>query len=92
MYDIEDLLIVVGEHDRSVVHGNEEAYSISEVIKHDRYDHTSLVVRHDIALLKTTEPVVFNDYVRPACVHSETQGASPEQQCFLSGWGSTLGE
>ncbi|CAL4195340.1 unnamed protein product, partial [Meganyctiphanes norvegica] len=80
-----DLRIVAGELDRSVDEGNEQAIVLSQIIPHPKFgsDH----VTHDIALLRLSEPLVFNDFVQPANL-PPTQNHTPSGDCIVSGWGT----
>ena len=44
---------------------------------------------NDIALLKLSTPLVFNDYVRPVCLpQTESDVFGDALACYISGWGA----
>merc|ERR1712004_246883 len=79
--------VVVGQHKE---YGYYDKYykehRLSQVIVHPEY--TSLQ-KYDIALLKTTEDIEFNDGVQPICLPPADQTYGEDRTMFLaSGWGS----
>ena len=53
---------------------------IARVFQHQRYN-ARFVGEHDIALIKTTKPFVFNNYVHP--IQLVEQGFDPKGICRL---------
>ncbi|XP_035223888.1 chymotrypsinogen A-like [Stegodyphus dumicola] len=51
----------------------------------------SIDMNHDIALLKLSAPVQFNDAVRPVCLPSLGWDLQPGTRCYATGWGETRG-
>ncbi|KPJ03929.1 Chymotrypsin-like elastase family member 2A [Papilio xuthus] len=62
----ETLNVVLGKY--NIAGGDLEAQekTVQEIIVHDNFDAKQL--HNDIALLKLTSEVLFNDYVQPACL------------------------
>ena len=73
--------VVFGEVDRfnpSSYHVNR---TIINVIKHE----------NNLALLKLSEPVEFNDYVHPACLATDMDELVAYGDCQIAGWGRLEG-
>uniref|UniRef100_W8BSF9 Venom serine protease 34 n=1 Tax=Ceratitis capitata TaxID=7213 RepID=W8BSF9_CERCA len=94
-----DLLqVVVGEHDLSTVLESvyTHYYRVNAIILHEQFRATFNQVRNDIALLRTSQAMVWNRGVAPACLpfHSITGtsgGLKPPivgQLVETAGWGS----
>ncbi|XP_069687883.1 venom protease-like [Periplaneta americana] len=58
-------------------------YDIVKRIPHPEYKQSKQY--HDIALLKLGQDVVFNSFMKPACLHTEHNIASPD--VIATGWG-----
>ncbi|KAK5649545.1 hypothetical protein RI129_000574 [Pyrocoelia pectoralis] len=68
---------------------------VDHVIAHQFYDRHKL--KNDIALMKISNPLEFNRYVRPICLPSETTagknfmwGPEAGTLCTAVGWGATV--
>lgn len=46
-------------------------YKIETFIKHQQYHHRNK--ENDIALIKLDKVVIFNSFIRPACLYSEAE-------------------
>ncbi|XP_060607061.1 prostasin-like isoform X2 [Ruditapes philippinarum] len=79
--------VFVGKHHTNVKDKNEQSYTISKFIPHERFDRNTLM--NDIALIVLKEPIKFNPYVRPICLPQMNQPES--DQCYTTGWGETKG-
>ena len=44
---------------------------------------------YDIAVIKLSEDIEFNNHVQPACLPSNDTVYEPGKRCFISGWGRT---
>ncbi|XP_034234437.1 serine protease Hayan-like isoform X3 [Thrips palmi] len=60
---------------------------VAEIITHPNY--RSSLRYHDIALLRLQRPAVINDYVRPACLHTDSDGDPTGLNAIATGWGAT---
>lgn len=79
----EKFTVRVGEHDRKIKEGTEVDMEVERVVKHPQYNDYS--VDNDIALFKLKKPVIFNNYVQPACLPSADIPVGTE--CYVTGWG-----
>lgn len=60
---------------------------VAEVITHPNYRNSSRY--HDIALLRLKRPADIGDYVRPACLHTDSDGDPTGMNAIATGWGAT---
>ncbi|KAJ8021040.1 Ovochymase-1 [Holothuria leucospilota] len=65
--------------------------SVERIFVHPGYQ--SIVIDNDIALIQLTEPVEFDDFVRPACLPSNSSISEEDyySKCYATGWGKTDG-
>uniref|UniRef100_A0A8C5EC84 Mast cell tryptase-like n=1 Tax=Gouania willdenowi TaxID=441366 RepID=A0A8C5EC84_GOUWI len=68
---------------------NEVSRSVSQIIVHPNYNNTLL--NNDIALMKLSSPITFTEYIRPACLASNSSQFHNATLCWATGWGR-LGE
>lgn len=78
--------IVLGDHNRWFMDGNEQVISASHVIRHPNYE--SWTVNNDIMLIKLSKPATINQYVAPVALPSSCAAAGT--MCTVSGWGVTM--
>ena len=64
-----------------------DVYTVDKIVVHESYNDTTLYT--DIALLRTSEDIVFNDVVQP--ISLATPGQSIESKALVSGWGFVMG-
>ncbi|KAG5269659.1 hypothetical protein AALO_G00204500 [Alosa alosa] len=62
-------------------------FLVKKIIAHESY--SQLTNDYDIALLKLTAPVDFNNVFQPACLPAYDQSFSPGDKCWTSGFGTT---
>ncbi|CAH1775956.1 unnamed protein product [Owenia fusiformis] len=86
-----DLQVVFGEHDRTTATGREVTSQIQAIIQHENYDQNGDGFPYDIALLKLSEPVPLGRYIQPACMPKSSNQVFLNEECWISGWGSTQG-
>ena len=60
---------------------------VAQIIERDDYDEKN--INNDIALLRLSTDVVFNDNVVPACLPTDPNLKYDGQQAVVSGWGTT---
>ncbi|XP_059386124.1 testisin [Carassius carassius] len=71
----------------SVSNPHEVSRGILPIIPHPDYDPYKFT--NDIALLKLSEPVNFNNYIRPICLASNDSVFHDGTTCWATGWGET---
>ena len=79
----------IGEFNLNKPDYHSHDYSIEKVIIHNEYTgivKSNTVNKADIALLKTVEPIVFNEYAWPVCVPSEEVNFE-NKEAVVVGWG-----
>jgi len=79
----ENLVIRLGETDRTKREGSEENINVEKIIYHNDFSWDDL--NNDIALIKLAEPVNYTSYIQPICLASLQ--ASPDTDCYITGWG-----
>ncbi|CAI9578434.1 unnamed protein product [Staurois parvus] len=77
--------IVIGANKLSQLDKEVQIRSVKAYILHKRYD--SKLKINDIALIQLNSPVVYNDFVQPACLPSSTMDIYSMSTCYISGWG-----
>ena len=77
----------VGEYNRFATETNEQTMTIDKAIPHE--DYSSQTSANDIALIKTTRPIVFNDYVKPICLPGANTRLAENSDVEIAGWGVT---
>uniref|UniRef100_UPI0037E86531 transmembrane protease serine 13a n=1 Tax=Semicossyphus pulcher TaxID=241346 RepID=UPI0037E86531 len=65
-----------------------QPYLVERIVLNENYNN--FTNDQDIALLKLTSPVVFDDKVQPACLPAFDQRFSHGTQCWTSGFGTTV--
>ncbi|CAH1793633.1 unnamed protein product [Owenia fusiformis] len=83
--------VVLGGHDQSTVNGNEVVATLEKWIVHEDYSTTIKGSPNDIAILKLSEPITFNQYIQPICLPDDSEQFTPSDSCYILGWGETLG-
>lgn len=68
--DLSNVVVIVGEHDLTVENETiyTESYDIEKFVRHEKYTIQNFAQDYDIAVIKTTKPIVFNVAVGPACL------------------------
>lgn len=65
-------------------------FFLDKIVVHDTYKF-NYITHADIALMKLSEPMEYNDYVQPICF---PEGKQPQHgdMCSITGWGFTSGK
>ena len=79
--------IILGELDRRKLEGHEITLGVQSFFIHPGYDPESL--HNDIALIKTSQKVAFNDYVKPICLPDDKLTLNIGDEVEIAGWGQT---
>ncbi|XP_053111553.1 uncharacterized protein LOC128327184 [Hemicordylus capensis] len=80
--------IVVGATDLSQLPSSVQTPKVHGVIIHP--DYNPRTEANDIALIQLDQPVLFTNYVQPACLpHATRDSRSSFSNCYISGWGTT---
>jgi len=62
---------------------------VREIISHPKYVEDNGQVGYDIALIKLSSPVSFNEYIQPACLPDSTLWTiSDNNDCYAVGYGA----
>ena len=87
-YKKENLLVVVGEHERFVDDRTEKTFSVEKVVIHSDYGRGANFSR-DIGLLKLSCNITCSPYVRKGCLPlpEDKRYYEPETPCIVAGWG-----
>ncbi|KAM3875216.1 transmembrane protease serine 13a [Diretmus argenteus] len=64
-----------------------QPYLVEKILVNENYNNRTN--DQDIALLKLTAPVDFNNAVLPACLPAHAQRFRPQTKCWTSGFGTT---
>ncbi|XP_053288715.1 trypsin-1 [Pleuronectes platessa] len=78
--------IVLGDHNRWFMEGNEQIIPATHVILNP--DYNSWLIDNDIMLIKLSKPPTINQYV--LSVSLPTSCAPAGTMCTVSGWGVTM--
>lgn len=80
--------IVAGEYSLTSEEGSEQVRDVIRIFMHHGYDEDSS--KNDIAVLKLSSPLSFNEFVQPACLPKQSQSELYKvgAKGFISGWGS----
>ncbi|XP_060597834.1 chymotrypsinogen A-like [Ruditapes philippinarum] len=81
--------IYAGEYNKATTDPHEQFYGISRVIIHPSYNATSLYC--DVALIITSQPIIYNEHTKPACLSKPGHAFAVGEVCYVAGWGSTRG-
>eukprot|EP00057_Strongylocentrotus_purpuratus_P011161 XP_011665635.1 PREDICTED: uncharacterized protein LOC585547 isoform X4 [Strongylocentrotus purpuratus] len=89
IWGISDFLdsVVMGDLHLSIGSEHHLAISPDNIFMHPQYDDNT--TNADIALIKLSQPVPFNEYVRPACLSQTLEELKDYKTCIITGWGNT---
>uniref|UniRef100_A0A3B3DV77 Peptidase S1 domain-containing protein n=1 Tax=Oryzias melastigma TaxID=30732 RepID=A0A3B3DV77_ORYME len=74
-----------GKETQAASSSNEVSRSITKIIVHPNYNNT--LFNNDIALMKLSNTVPFNNYIRPVCLASSSSLFYTSTSCWITGWG-----
>ncbi len=81
-----DVTVTLGEHNLNQNEGSEQHKSISQVILHPNYNHSTS--NNDLALLKLSSPATLNSNVNPISLNTDSNIAVGTLTT-VTGWGAT---
>ncbi|CAF0807195.1 unnamed protein product [Adineta ricciae] len=87
----ESLLAEFGMHDRHRRGPWRVARTIKQILIYPLYSGKLTRWMHDIALLRLTEPLVFNPFIRSICLPSKDDIIQYGERTLVTGWGATQG-
>ncbi|CAN2389003.1 serine-type endopeptidase activity [Pristimantis euphronides] len=65
---------------------NEYGLKLKQIIAYEGY--SSKTHDNDIALLELSEPVNFNQNIRPVCLPRPSENFADNKSCYVTGWGA----
>ena len=81
--------IVLGEHDLKTISGKEKRFEVDKVIVHPDFIN-NIDLPNDIALVLLSKPIIYTEYIQPACVTNSPPNFDSEfSNCVTLGWGWT---
>ncbi|GAB1609681.1 hypothetical protein Ahia01_001254000 [Argonauta hians] len=81
---------VCGVVARSLVAGGQEALPGEWPWQHPAYIHGGSYP-NDVALLKLSTPIALSEYIKTVCLPSSANRFTSQDECWVTGWGDTLG-
>ncbi len=79
------LHVYLGRRTQQGVNANEISRNVTTIIVHPSYDRTTN--NNDIALLRLSATVTFNDYIKPVCLAAQNSIFSSGTNSWITGWG-----
>ncbi|XP_047464254.1 mast cell tryptase [Mugil cephalus] len=74
-----------GRETQAGPNANEVSRRVSQIIVHPNYNNT--LYNNDIALMRLSAPVTFNNFIRPVCLASNSSQFYNSTLCWATGWG-----
>ncbi|KXJ10614.1 Chymotrypsinogen B [Exaiptasia diaphana] len=81
--------VVVGAHHRNGHTQVQEEFRLRQLFKHEGFSMRHL--KNDIALIQLERPVKMSSKVNTVCLPSSGSRAKEGAQCYITGWGRTVG-
>ncbi|XP_043824033.1 chymotrypsin-like elastase family member 1 [Dromiciops gliroides] len=81
--------VVVGDHNLYQNEGTEQYVSISKIVKHEKWNPNNVAAGYDIALLRLSQSVTLNNYVKLGTLPPTGQILPNNNPCYITGWGKT---
>ncbi|XP_068136697.1 vitamin K-dependent protein C isoform X2 [Hyperolius riggenbachi] len=80
----------LGEYDRRAIEDTEQQIPVSSLITHPKFNRDT--VDNDIALMRLSQPAIYNKYVLPICLPNrglaERNLTQEGTEAIVTGWGS----
>uniref|UniRef100_A0A671S0M4 Peptidase S1 domain-containing protein n=1 Tax=Sinocyclocheilus anshuiensis TaxID=1608454 RepID=A0A671S0M4_9TELE len=80
-----DLLVYLGKKTQQGVNTYEISRNVISIIVHPSYN--SQTSDNDIALLRLSSSVTFNDYIKPVCLAAQNSAFPSGTSSWITGWG-----
>jgi len=87
--DPRNFQIVVGQHSKKRPDKYTKKHNVAKIINHPRWNPQTL--EHDIAVIKLSEDIQFNDAVQPICLPQSNWIYADGGKFLVTGWGLTSG-
>lgn len=84
-----DWQIAIGKYHKYCTDTTEQQMQVEKILMHPKY--VKKTNENDIALLKLNQSIEYNCLVRPICLPMGPQNLLIGEQCWIAGWGLTLG-
>lgn len=81
-----DYRILLGYNQLSNPSNYSRQMTVNKVILHEDYSKLSRLEKN-IVLIQLHHPVIYSTHIFPACVPDGTTKVSPNNLCWISGWG-----
>ncbi|PIK61618.1 trypsin-like serine protease [Apostichopus japonicus] len=81
--DVEEYKVVLGNHRVDAFDDSQQSFTVFDILTHPFFNQFSYI--NDIALLRLSVDVEFNDFILPACLPSQDWPA--ETNVWITGWG-----
>ncbi|KAL1277870.1 hypothetical protein QQF64_024543 [Cirrhinus molitorella] len=78
-------VIYLGRHQQIGVNSHEITRTVNQIVIHPRYNPDNFA--NDIALVKLSSSVTFNDYISPVCLAADGSTFAEGTQSWITGWG-----
>uniref|UniRef100_A0A673I006 Tryptase-like n=1 Tax=Sinocyclocheilus rhinocerous TaxID=307959 RepID=A0A673I006_9TELE len=79
------LRVYLGRRTQQGVNANEISRNVTTIIVHTSYDRNTN--NNDIALLRLSSAVTFNNYIRPVCLAAQNSVFPSGTSSWITGWG-----
>jgi uncharacterized protein YegL len=84
----EELIVVLGEHEKHHIDGNEKGVPVEKIVIHDKFE-LGADFNRDVALLKLPCSITCSPFIRKACLPNVADRSyyEPSTRCIATGWG-----
>ncbi|XP_077358079.1 chymotrypsin-like protease CTRL-1 [Festucalex cinctus] len=83
--DLDVWLLYFGKQNQSTTAPNEINRTLAQIIVHPNYTEQNF--QNDIALMRLSSAVTYNDFIRPICMASNSSQFNNGTECWGTGWG-----
>ena len=78
-------LVYSGGHDLLKFENTRTTHTVDRIALHEHFDLNTF--DNDVAILKLTTPILWNEYVSPVCLPPPKFELAPDTRCIITGWG-----